>query len=583
MIFFSGLRFDLFSVLVTNALIILFHLVPAKWFLRKNYQKFLKSLYYVFNIPALLLNCIDFIYFRFTQKRTTGDLFTSEMAGDIKNNLPTYIAEFWYILLVVLVMIFAIEFVYRKTGIINTADKRYGWISSVLMFLSVATLTVIGIRGGLQFKPITMQTAARYAPPQLIPLVLNTPFTVIKTRDMEGLPSEKYMSDKEASSLISIHHMSGDSTLTMQKMNVVIIIMESFSKEYIGFFNHGLGYTPFLDSLCNHSLVFSNAFANGKRSIEGIPAVTAGLPPLMDEPFITSAYNTNRINSVAGSLRTKGYTTAFFHGGNNGTMGLENFSPLAGFEKYFGRDEYNGPEADYDGNWGIFDEPYFLFFKKQLDQMQQPFCVTFFSLSSHHPYAIPEHLQNKFPKGKQAIHESVGYADYSLQSFFKAAAHSTWYANTLFIITADHTGPAAQPYYRTAKGIFDVPIIYYAPADTGLKGLSDHVTQHADIYPSILDYLHFHEPFSAFGSSVFNSSEHYAANYTNNLFQFFDNQYMLQFDGENTVGYYAYKKDSFLLNNLAGQNNSVQYNLERKTKALIQQYRQAMIHNTLAK
>ena len=303
----------------------------------------------------------------------------------------------------------------------------------------------------------------------------------------------------------------------------------------------------------------------------------------MDEAFITSAYNTNRVNSIAGLLHAQGYATSFFHGGNNGSMGFDNFSLLAGFDKFYGRNEYKGPVTDYDGSWGIYDEPFFNFFKNEIDKMTQPFCTTVFSISSHHPYAIPLIYKNKFPKGKQLIHASVGYADFSLLTFFKAASLTPWFNNTLFVITADHTGPAFETYYQTSKGIFEIPIIYYCPSDSSFKGISERITQQCDIFPSILDYLHYNGTFSAFGTSAFKQKDNFAVNYNNNLYQYFNQDYMLQFDGDSTIGFYQYRRDSFLLNNLAGKNMQTQHDLELKTKAVIQQYRQGMIHNSLVK
>ncbi len=582
LIFIYGIRFDVFSVFITNALLIVLHLAPLKLFLRKNYQRLLKIVFYTFNIPALLLNCIDFVYFRFTQKRTTGDLFTPEMAGDISNNAVNYIIDFWYVLVVLFIILFLTAYSYRKVKMIEQGNQNPKIWVSTLYITSILFFFIVGARGGLQFKPITMQTAVRYAPPQLIPLVLNTPFTVIKTWNKEGLAAKKYMDDSKADLLFSIYQKKNH-VLPIRKMNVVIIIMESFSKEYIGFFNHGFGYTPFLDSLCKKSYVFTKAFANSKRSIEGIPAITTSIPALMDEPFITSAYNTSKINSVAGILKKQGYHSAFFHGGNNGTMGFENFSMLAGYEKYSGRNEYVGPASDYDGSWGIYDVPYFAFFKSQMDRIEKPFCSTIFSLSSHHPYSLPPSYKNKFPKGDQPILQSVGYADFALQNFFRLASQASWYSNTLFVITADHTGPAISPYYQTSKGIFEIPIIYFCPADSALNGINNNVTQQCDILPSILDYLYLNEHFSSFGNSVFSSDDHFSINYNSNLFQFFDNEYMLQFDGENTVGFYHYSTDSFLVNNLNGQKLSKQHQLEMKTKAVIQQYRKAMLQNTIIK
>ena len=159
-------------------------------------------------------------------------------------------------------------------------------------------------------------------------------------------------------------------------------------------------FTPFIDSLIQESLVFTNGFSNGRRSIEGIPAVIAGIPSLMNSPFITSAYSGDKFYSLPYLLKQEGYNTSFYHGGTNGTMGFDNFCKAAGIDAYYGRYEYNN-DKDFDGNWGIFDEPFLQFMAKSLDKTPQPFMASVFTLSSHHPYTIPEKYKNKFIKGNE--------------------------------------------------------------------------------------------------------------------------------------------------------------------------------------
>ncbi len=581
--FFYGLRFDLYAILITNALFILLHILPIPWVNRKWYQRIIKIVFYSINIPAVLFNAIDFIYYRFAQKRTTADFFhLFTMGDDMKNNIGQYVLDFWYILLLVLVLLVFTEILYRKTFNSDLASWKVSYWKQTLLIIPLIGLFIIGARGGIQYKPINMQTAARYATPQLIPLVLNTPFTIIKTLGKDELNDNKYMSDAEAKSLFNIHQQLNP-TAAFKPMNVVVIILESFSKEYIGYFNHGEGYTPFLDSLISQSFVCTNAFANAKRSVEGIPATVASLPALMNEPFITSAYNANKINSIASVLKTKGYQSAFFHGGNNGTMGFDNFCRLAGYDRYYGRNEYTGDKNNYDGNWGIYDEPYYHYCVEKFSQMHSPFVTTIFSLSSHHPYTIPEKYKNHFPKGTLPIEESIAYADYALKTFFTEASSKPWFKNTLFVITADHTGPAGQFQYQTRTGIYKIPIIYYSPADY-LKGSTNVVTQQSDILPGILSYLHYAGNFSAFGTNVFSDKdEHFAINYMNNSYQYISNEYVLQFDGEHSTGLYDYHNDVNLEHNLLAEKTNEALPFEKKLKAIIQQYQQGMLHNKLVR
>ncbi|MEP7264041.1 MAG: sulfatase-like hydrolase/transferase [Bacteroidota bacterium] len=581
-LFFYGIRFDIPAILIINAVFILAHIIPFPAFYSSRYQFWVKTIFYFFNIPALLFNLIDCVYFGFTQKRTTADFFTSEATGDLKFNFTSYLKDYWYLLILLLLFIAGIEFLYHRT-LKNQVKRKFSIAFHITGFILSAGLFIIGVRGGIQFKPISMQTAARYTSRSLIPAMLNTPFAIIKTRDMESLSPVKFMSDADADKIYPVFQKFPYDSI--RKMNVVIIILESFSKEYCGFFNNGEGWTPFLDSLCSKSVVFTNAYANSKRSIEGIPAIVASIPNLMDESFISSGYNTNSINGVAGLLKNEGYSGYFFHGGNNGTMGFENFSPLAGFSKYYGRNEYDGPAADYDGSWGIFDEPFYKFMYRKLDASAQPFCSVFFSLSSHHPFTIPHQYINSFPKGSQPLFESIGYADHSLKTFFDLAKKSTWFNNTLFVITADHTGPGFKPEATTSKGSFEIPVIFYSPSDVTMNRVDTSVMQHADIVPSILDYLHYTHPFSAFGHSIFRSGNHFAINYINSIYQGIDDRYIIMLDGDNisAIGFYDYRNDPLLKNNILDKNITEQKKLTTITKAALQQFRQHLLKNDLAR
>ncbi|MGI8892827.1 MAG: LTA synthase family protein, partial [Bacteroidia bacterium] len=366
-----------------------------------------------------------------------------------------------------------------------------------------------------------------------------------------------------------------------KNVNVVVIILESFSSEYSYILSGNKSYTPFLDSLMLESLYFTNAQANGKRSIEGIPAIVAGLPALMTNPYISSAYATDSLPSLASHLKYKGYHSSFFHGGRNGTMGFDNFSKIAGIENYFGMNEY-GTNKGFDNNWGIYDEPFLQFTAANLNAMPKPFLSFIFTLSSHHPYTIPEEHTGKFKKGTLPIHKSIMYTDYSLKRFFESIQNYPWFENTLFVITADHTGPAEHPLYQTRIGIYRVPIIFYKK-NSELKGKIDKPVQQIDIMPTVLDYLNYDLEFYSMGKSFFANDKNYVFNYINNVYQINDEQYILQFSDEDVISLHDYINDPLLQQNLIGKVPDKQILLENTLKAIIQTYNRQMKSNKINK
>jgi phosphoglycerol transferase MdoB-like AlkP superfamily enzyme len=473
----------------------------------------------------------------------------------------------------------------KKQPVFNSSNHLIQYSKQFIYYLLIFTLGFIGFRGGIQYRPINIMTASQHGSPKLTALILNTPFSIIKTMGKEELPSLKYFSDSDAKEICPTIH-EGKSSFSvgvasgLKPPNVVIIILESFGKEYIGSLNNSKGYTPFLDSLMKESLIFTDAYANAKRSMEGIPAVVASIPALMNEPFVTSAYNGNQITGLSKLLKKKNYASAFYHGGTNGTMNFDNFSRIAGYDRYIGRREYNN-DNDFDGSWGIYDEPFMQFAAEDMNKTQQPFFTTIFSVSSHHPYSVPKKYKNSFAKGTLPIHQSVMYADYSLKKFFEAASKMPWFNNTLFVITADHTAISEYPKYQTKVGIYSVPIVFYMPGSS-LKGQSNITIQQIDILPSVLDVVGYDEKYFGFGNDVFDSTaSHFAVNFLNDNYQIISGGYALSMDTSHAISFYHYSVDSLLQNNLLNVDTVLQNSLERKLKAFIQNYNHALLENKM--
>ncbi|HTX88934.1 MAG TPA: sulfatase-like hydrolase/transferase [Bacteroidales bacterium] len=418
-IFLAGIRFDLSAILILNAPFLLMNLVPFRFRYHRVWQGVANGYFYFINILGLTANFIDLIYFRFTLKRTTGDIFKYlGVGGDFNKLVPQFLHDFWYVLL--LLVAFAVALVwlarrFRVTGSGPSRKKGFAyWGGQLLVFAMVGFLAVIGIRGGFQLRPISIITAGNYTTSKYVPLLLNTPFSIAKTLGHESLQTRSwYRRESDLAGIYSPVH-KGKNT-GFRDLNVMIIILESFSAEHIGALNRNLehgnykGFTPFLDSLIGQGLVF-HAFANSKTSIQGVPAILSGIPSLMNESYIQSPYSADKINSLASLLKAKGYTSAFFHGGTNGTMGFDSYMKFAGFDRYYGRTEYHN-EKDYDGKWGIRDEEFLQFTARTLNTLPQPFLGAVFSLSSHHPYYVPEKYRHLFRTGPLPIQQSIMYTD----------------------------------------------------------------------------------------------------------------------------------------------------------------------------
>jgi phosphoglycerol transferase MdoB-like AlkP superfamily enzyme len=278
-------------------------------------------------------------------------------------------------------------------------------------------------------------------------------------------------------------------------------------------------------------------------------------------------------------LGQQGYQTSFFHGAPNGSMGFQAFTKLAGFQRYYGRDEFNDDQY-FDGIWGIWDEEFFGFFANELNTMTEPFYSTIFSVSSHHPFEVPERYQGVFPKGSLPLHQCIGYTDNALKLFFEQISKMPWFNNTLFVITADHSTMPYHEEYKNNLGAFSIPMIFYTPDGSLISGFNNRLAQQIDIMPSVLSHLKFPFPFVAFGNNLFDEDlPPFVINYIGGNYQFMADGYVLYFDGKKLTGIYDYLKDPSLTQNLINSIDVPQ--TERLMKAVLQQYNNRMIENRL--
>lgn len=590
---YHGLRFDASAIAYTNSLVILMHIIPFRFRYNKVYQKVTSIIFYVVNAIGITLNMIDVVYYRFTLKRTTTGVF-QEFENENPTGFFSFIWDYWYISLIVVALVLLMIWSYRKIKVEQSFMRLHNYIYYPLGLAFMAIIgyyTVGAMRGGYTpgTRPITLSNAAEFVrKPEHRSIVLNTPFSIIRTIGKTRLARKEYFGEDELNQIFYVKQQVNDSTALFNRFegrNVVLIIWESFSKEWVGSLNQNIenyaGYTPFIDSLVNESYTFTRGYANGRKSIDALPSIIAGIPS-SETPFVLSHYSGNKINSLASLLKPKGYYSAFYHGAPNGSMGFSAFMQQAGFDSYLGMTEY-GDKKDFDGHWGIWDEPFLQYMANDINNLPQPFLASVFTLSSHHPYRIPSEYDGVFPKGHIPIHEGVGYSDNALRNFFATASQEEWFDNTLFIITADHAVDGHLPEYKTAEGAFTIPVMFYAPGDD-FVGLNDStVVQQTDIIPTLISMLGVKERFISFGNNMFDpDAPHFAYNYFNGAHQLVEGKWMLQFMNERTIGFYNVEEDRSMKTNLLGKYPVEQTAMERRLKALIQQYNNRLIDNELA-
>ena len=452
---------------------------------RDRFPAINRILFVISSMTVLIFNGIDTGYSQVTAKRSGYELF--DILGDDANRFAPYIIDNWYIILGLAAMGY---FIYRWVpihGQYPDINFRMRPLRGLIATLTFAAICLLGFRGGFQLRPLRAIDASNFVQPEIAPLVTSTPLQIISTWKRNGLPNFEFDIQFPANSAItsepktsaSQHWLFDNSTALSPfpmsrtlgggwvQPNIVVIVVESLARDYTGF-GIGTKFTPYLDRLAAdpNTLYFPYCYANGTKSIEMVPSIFCGMPSLMSEFYVTSAYASNKVNNAY--KLAKGYKTAFFHGSNNGTMGFQSFLKQTGLQQYHGIDQYPSDlyQRDFDGNWGIFDEPYLQHFIRCMDTMnngKQPVFASVFTLSSHHPYTIPEPYLNKLPGTPETVQHTIAYADIALHKFFETAAKKPWFENTVFVITGDHTSHSDKEYFYSQSGHYEVPFLIYAP------------------------------------------------------------------------------------------------------------------------
>ena len=599
-VFRGGLLFDTSAILYTNVLYVVLMLFPLHWKENKRYHQVCKWLFVLVNSCSLAINLADSVYFQYTMRRTTTTVFEEfSNEGNLGSIIGMEFLNHWYLVLLFAVVMFVLWKCYATPSL----RKKVVWwqydIACLLSLLLFAPFCVAGMRGGFTtaVRPITLSNANQYVErPTDAALVLNTPFSLIRSIGKNVFVVPQYFnSEKEMEAIFTPIHtiVPIDTIVPMNKRNVVILIVESFGREYIGALNKTLensqykGYTPCVDSLISHSTTFRYSFCNGRKSIDGMPSILSSIPMFV-EPFILTPSSMNDYTGLAGILGAEGYETAFFHGAQNGSMGFQAFAQKTGFQKYFGRTEYEEAKgtSDFDGTWAIWDEPFLQYYAEEMGKMKEPFMTAVFTASSHHPFVVPDKYKQQFPEKHLAIQKCIRYTDMAIGKFFETASRQHWFKNTIFVLTSDHTNMSDHAEYQTDLGGFCSPIIIYDSSHP-VGEMQDKIAQQIDILPTVLGKLGYSKPYFGFGIDVLNTPKEdtWAVNYLNGVYQYVKHGRVLQFDGQKTKGVYALT-DSLMQHNLLESSkftvHSSQFDeMEKELKAIIQQYMERMTQDRL--
>ena len=274
---------------------------------------------------------------------------------------------------------------------------------------------------------------------------------------------------------------------TPQKHNIILIMVESLSAEYLGAFGDKRGLTPHLDALTKKSLFFTNLYATGTRTVRGMEAVTLSLPPTPGRSIVKRP-DCQGLDSAGVVFGKLGYENKFIYAGHGYFDNMNYFFSHNGF-KIVDRFDFADDEVTFSNVWGVCDEDLLNKVAKEADSSYakgKPFFSFVMTTSNHRPYTYPD--------GKIDIPSHTGrrggvkYTDYAIHKFLEEAQKKPWFDNTIFVIVADHNGGSAG---KTALPVwrYKIPLIVYAPKLIKPRKVTKLASQ-VDVVPTLLGLLH---------------------------------------------------------------------------------------------
>ena len=271
--------------------------------------------------------------------------------------------------------------------------------------------------------------------------------------------------------------------LPERRLNVVLVSVESLSAEYSGSYGRKDTLTPQLDALAQHSLVFSDLWATGTRTVRGLEALSLSVPPTPGESIVKRERNEG-LFTLGEVFRGKGYDAQFLYGGYGAFDNMNHFFGSNGYEVH-DRTEIADKDIHHANIWGVADEDLYTMAMKRFDAdaaAGRPFFAHVMTTSNHRPYTFPAG-RGPWPQGRRE--SAVAYTDWAIGDFLRRASTHAWFRHTLFVITADHCassgGIAALPAFR-----YRIPLWIYAPGGQVEAGRFERMTSQIDIPPTVL-------------------------------------------------------------------------------------------------
>lgn len=558
-LFLKGIRLDL-SMIGYFLLIPVLLLIPNLFFSnKKTLNKFTNVYTLVLLVIVLLLGIIDLsIYTEWGTKINSRAIeFMILSPGEAMASSAS--SPLFSSLLIILIQFTFSFYVYKKIG--KLEFQKGNIIVQLFTIPFIAFIAVMFLRGGLQLAPINQSAVYFSSKNSINHAALNTEWNLMHSVIENHFSTENpyiFMSDEEANSIVDSLYNNDNSNniniLNTHKPNIVLIILESYTSDVVASFGGEKDVSPFIDKYSKSGLIFSNIYASGDRTDKGMIAILSAFPTQAVRTIIQQPDKFEKLPALPKILKSSGYSTAFYYGGESEFANFKSYLISTQFDKIIDKNEFESSQMN--SKWGAHDG--FLFDKalKDMSTLKEPFMSTILTLSSHEPFEVP--IPNKF-KGDDLpakFRKAANYTDLSFGEFMTKAENEKWYKNTLFVVVADHGHRLPKEYdnsYDYRK--FRIPLFFFGEvisSDYKSKSINKFGSQ-TDIASTLLKQLNISDTSFYWSNNLIDTTKSGFAFYS------FDNG-IGWIDNENAIAI-----DNVTRNIISKKNDNINDELKRKT------------------
>jgi len=385
------------------------------------------------------------------------------------------------------ITISAWNFLFRKTIVLHPNVPEKKWTS--VFALIILPLLFMGMRGG--FRQISLSESNAYFSENnfLNQAALNKTWYFLRNvlNNVQQKKTFYHFPQFEQAGLIEKLYPEGGHTnwLHHSKPNVVVVILEGWNVDIIESMGGIKGVTPCFDTLAKSGLLFTNMYASGTRTDQGVVSLLSGFPALPDLSIVQDIDKSVKLPSLIKDLKNAGYFTSFIYGGEPEFCNFKTYFVAQGTDKLI--DKHSFRKSEQTITWGVPDHILFERASEELHNQREPFLSVILTQSSHQPYDSPFRSSSQNPDNAEKYKASARYMDKAISVFMKKCSNQKWYKNTLFVFVSDHGNmlPLHRDYNDHER--FHIPMLLYGNVlDTVLIGNQDStIANHHDL-PAIL-------------------------------------------------------------------------------------------------